>query len=420
METMVMNSIWKKNSSMKTVFTYIFLCLAAFLCSCKTRNHQNDPGVTIDNFRILWKTSITNGPAVLGLNPILFDSLVIMNTEYDLYGDQAAILFFDTVNGEIIDTWSDYIDGVAVYTSNCYYDNSDYLVLHTKGSTDCLNIRSKQRQWASKTNNKQSAYIYGNNGFVYTSHMFGEKTASVLRTPIDQNNWETFYTFTANGKMRPFFDGFGFGNLPNGDEIVLWQNRTRTPIDRMEVFAFNITADSLLWRNRDFLDFEVPFPPKVYNGKVYGALNDGLYCLDLETGETLWTRGYNSVFDHYYLPWAANYIGFYNDQLIVHGYGSKVLYLSPEDGSIFKAVDGYPNGHGEGDYSYYQGKLYFSAAAQLVITDITTGENLATPAKLGELNDIEIRSSITIDPETGKLYFQDGYYLYCVKQPKVL
>ena len=220
--------------------------------------------------------------------------------------------------------------------------------------------------------------------------------------------------------MSPFFDGIGFGSLPNGDEIVLWQNRTSTPIDRMEVFAYNITADSLLWRNRDFLNFEVPFPPKVYDGKVYGPLNDGLYCLDLETGETLWTRGYNSVFDHYYLPWAANYIGFYNDQLIVHGYGSKVLYLSPKDGSIFKAVDGYPNGHGEGDYSYYQGKLYFSAAAQLVITDIATGENLATPAKLGELNDIDIRSSITIDPETGKLYFQDGYYLYCVKQPKVL
>jgi len=415
-----MSFIWKKNSSSNKMFTYLFLSFNLAISSCKTRSNQNDPSKNVDVFQILWKTPITNGPAVLGLNPILFDSVVIMNTEYEIYDDKVALIFFDNTNGEVIDTWSDYIDGVAVYTSSSYYNKGEYLVLQTMHSTDCINLATRQRQWASTTNVRQSAFIYGNNGFVYTCQYSGEKTASVLRSPIDQNNWETIYSFTANGKMSPFFDGIGFGSLPNGDEIVLWQNRTRTPIDRMEVFAFNITADSLLWRNRDFLDFEVPFPPKVYNGKVYGPLNDGLYCLDLETGETLWTRGYNSVFDHNYLPWAANYIGFYNDQLIVHGYGSKVLYLSPKDGSIFKAVDGYPNGHGEGDYSYYQGKLYFSAAAQLVITDIATGENLATPAKLGELNDIEIRSSITIDPETGKLYFQDGYYLYCVKQPKVL
>jgi hypothetical protein len=47
-------------------------------------------------------------------------------------------------------------------------------------------------------------------------------------------------------------------------------------------------------------------------------------------------------------------------------------------------------------------------------------QNWLFPLSIEELNDIEIRSSIPIDPESGKRYFQDGFYLYCVKQPKVL
>jgi hypothetical protein len=47
-------------------------------------------------------------------------------------------------------------------------------------------------------------------------------------------------------------------------------------------------------------------------------------------------------------------------------------------------------------------------------------QNWLFPPSIEELNDIAIRSSITIDPEIGKRYFQDGFYLYCVKQPKVL
>ncbi|MGB0980304.1 MAG: PQQ-binding-like beta-propeller repeat protein, partial [Croceimicrobium sp.] len=266
----------------------------------------------------------------------------------------------------------------------------------------------------------QLAYVYGHNGFIYTSRQISSKTSVVLRSPINQKNWKTLYSFTPNGAMEPFFGAFGFGELPNGDDIVLWQNRSGTPLDRVEIFAYNISADTLLWRNRDFIGFDTPSSPRVYNGKVFGRFIGSIYCLDIETGETIWIKDYENSFENSFLPFGISFIGIFNDQLIALPNRGKILYLNPKNGNISNAVDGYPDGSGEGVFSEYQGKLYFTSSYQLVVTDIATGENLATPAKLGELNDIDIYSSITVDPESGKLYFQDGYYLYCVKQPKNL
>lgn len=373
-----------------------------------------------DQFEVQWKTPISSGPYITGMNPVLFDSLVIMSTEDNLHGKQAPILFIDSANGSVIDTWDDYIDGSTWYWTDKYYQEGDYLMLQTMHSNDCLNLKTRQRQWASTTNQSQSAFVYGNAGYVYTSHHIGTKTAKVLRSPIDQKNWQTIYTFTANGKMSPFFDGFGFGELPNGDEIVLWQNRSGSPLDRVEIFAYNISADTLLWRNRDFIGFDTPFSPKVFNGKVYGRFIGSVYCLDIETGETIWIKDLEPSFEHSFLPFGVVYLDYYHNQLIVHANRDKLLYLNPDNGNIKSSFDGYPDGSGEGDFSEYQGKLYFTSSYQLVVTDILSGENLASPAKLGVLNDIDIRSSITIDPASGKLYFQDGYYLYCVKQPKNL
>ena len=412
-----------KNSKLqKAPLSVIIFSTLSLLINCRAPIDSNPPFPTADQFKVLWKTPISYGPysPILGINPQLYDSMVVVNSSDNIYNSESPLIFIDTASGEVIDIWSNFIDGTTWYTTDQFYRKGKFLIMQTRHSTDCINLATRQRQWASTTNVRQSAFIYGNNGFVYTCQYADEKTASVLRSPIDQNNWETFYSFTANGKMIPFFDGIGFGSLPNGDEIVLWQNRSTHPIDRMEVFAYNITADSLLWRNRDFPGGDIPFSPQVHNGKVYGRYVSSVYCLDLETGETLWLRNLNTALGSGPVAAKINYIGFYDNQLIVNADRPKIAYLNQEKGFINRVVDGYPSGYGEGDYSYYQGKLYYTSAAQLVITDITTGENLATPAKLGELNDIEIRSSVTIDPETGKLYFQDGYYLYCVKQPKVL
>ena len=405
---------------MRVIYSAIrFLAIMAICDSCKTEAPPLPPDNS-NRFEILWKTPITYGPGVLGLNPILYDSLVIVNTEYELYDDFAAILFIDTTNGAVVDTWSDYIDGTTLYTSNKFYHEDDYLVLHTMRSTDVLNLKTRQRQWASTTNRNQSAFLNGDSGYIYTSHNIGTKTATVERTPIHQENWETVYSFTANGAMRPFFDGFGFASLPNGDQILLWQNRVSFPTSQLEIFAFNLTADTLLWRNRDFPGFELLFPPLVYQGKVYGPFIDSIYCLDLETGQTLWLKNIEPSFGPSFEPFGIVYMGIYNNQLLIKSNRSGMLYATTKTGSVNKVVEGYPEGNGEGEFSYWQGKLYFNSGLELAVTDIATGENLVTPANLGELADIDIYSSITVDPDNGKLYFQDGYFLYCVRQPKNL
>lgn len=407
-----------RNSMGKSLVT-ILICLGFWSCH-KPQKMISEPQVETDQFEILWKTPISPGPFVLGLNPILYDSLVIVNTEYEIYDDFAAVLFIDTATGTVVDTWSEYIDGTALYTSDKFYLEDDFLVLHTMRSTDVLNLNTRQRQWASTTNQDQSAFLYGNNGFVYTSHQIGAKTAKILRSPVDQKNWETVYSFTANGAMRPFFDGIGFGALDNGDEIVFWENRITHPYDKLEIFAYNLTADTLLWRNRDFPTADIPFPPRVYNGKVYGRYVESVYCIDLETGQMLWLKDYGTAFEQSGLAAKINYIGMYNDQLVVKPDCNTILFVDLEDGSIDKMVSGYEDGNPEGEFSYWQEKLYFNNGLQLAVTDLATGENLVTPENSRALEGITIYSSITVDPVYGKLYFQDGHYLYCVKQPEGL
>jgi hypothetical protein len=114
-----------------------------------------------------------------------------------------------------------------------------------------------------------------------------------MRTAVSSLAWDTVYSFTATDDYKPSFTGYGSGTLANGDEVVVWKSwstKINTTEERADVFAYNLTADSLMWRVSGFMEGAMTVPLQVQDGVVYGTLEHSAIAIDLATGNMLWQQ----------------------------------------------------------------------------------------------------------------------------------
>jgi outer membrane protein assembly factor BamB len=230
-------------------------------------------------------------------------------------------------------------------------------------------------------------------------------------------NWETVYSFTSSDRFVPAFSSMGFGQNNNGDKILVWKNRSYTTgnKDRTDIFAYNLDADSLLWRNTDFEIFGGILPLQVENNRVYGIVKRTVFCLDLSTGDSIWTNDFKGIVDNPILSTfdqGAMYLS--SQHIIIKGRSSYLVMLEKSNGKLFKVDNDLPDGIND-RFTYFEGKL-FLASSKLTIVDVQSGEILNDPNIMSDLFRM-IESKIAIDPDRRVMYFHNGRVLFCVKIP---
>jgi outer membrane protein assembly factor BamB len=393
------------------------IALGFILACCKEQSTPNPPAVP-DQLAILWKMPITPPEASsisLSMTPILYGDEVIFNTDYTLNGVHAPVLFLDTADGSVKRTWSG-LSGDA-YTSSTVVETNGYLVFGELTKVDCLNMASATTQWKS-TVPLLFPRLMAKNGYVYRGFPFNPignqyNSCALMRTAVSSLAWDTVYSFTATDDYKPSFTGYGSGTLANGDEVVVWKSWSRklnTQQHRAEIFAYNLTADSLMWRNSEFLDHANTIPLQVENGVVYGLIRTSAFAIDLATGNTLWRRDFNSINGD--VQFAALPFHLDGNYMLVQSQNvDKLYYLNKITGKLIREID-VPYRYDR--FAYFEGKL-FGAGIGLGIIDIASGENLAD--KYDQSVFRRWWSGITIDPDRRVFYCHDGYHAYCIKIP---
>jgi hypothetical protein len=398
---------------------YTFLAGLALAC-CKEPTPTPPPPAT-KKLEVVWKTLLVPNEnstfRTIAMTPILYGDEVIFNTEYTINGNPAPVLFLDTANGQIKRTWSGLSGGP--YNRNIVAHEGDYLLFGELTTVDCLNLNTAATAWSS---NVPLLFpdLYVSNGYVYRGFPFNPignqyNSCALMRTSVSTLAWDTVYSFTTTDDYKPSFTGYGSGILPNGDEVVVWKSWSRklnTQQHRADIFAYNLTADSLMWRNTDLKDDANTIPLKVENSIVYGLIKREAIAIDLATGSTIWRQDFSDQNPTFPLFFAIDDFYISMNHMIIKGPSDELFYLAKTTGKVVKTVQDMPTNYDR--YAYFEGKL-FGAGTEISIIDIASGENLLKDYDHSEFE--SWNSGITIDPDRRVFYCHDGEYAYCIKIP---
>ncbi|GGH65191.1 outer membrane protein assembly factor BamB family protein [Phaeocystidibacter marisrubri] len=352
------------------------------------------------------------------INPVMYKDVVVFSSDRVVNTVRSPVVFLDTATGEIRDYWTDFSDGPFTYLDESMAHEGQYLFLSGQRSVDCINMETHQTQWHGPAGDN-SPLIYVSDGFLYRGFEYDgmnptNNSAAIMRTPVDSRDWDTVYAFTRTDRYKPGFDSMGFGTLTNGDEVVVWKNRSITgSSDRTDIFAYNLTADTLLWRNMDFVEGSGVIPLKVERGVVYGLLRNHAVALDLATGNTIWSQDFNSVKASFPLQFYEGDFYINGNTMLIKGPAHEIMGLSIEDGSISWLRKDLDFGI-EDRFTYFEGKLFFTTT-ELAVIDVHTGERVLESSRVEHLGNLEGR--VTIDPIRRVMYMNNGLEALCVKIP---
>ena len=352
------------------------------------------------------------------MNPELYDDVVVFGTELKMKEMDAPILFMDTATGEVKDYWSDYIGEPAAYYGEKSQAFNKYLFLGSLTTVNCINLETRETQWRGNIKFNFPG-LYVNDGYLYRGISYrDEDYAALMRTPVSQMNWDTVFAFSRTDRRRPNFDAAGFGELFNGDKVIAWKNRSYVPgngfMDRTDIFAYNLSRDSLMWRNTELNHGSGPVPLIINDQKVYGLVNNHAFCLNLLNGDTLWIKDIRKVVRPTYdFGFFNGDLFIYNDALIIKSDSDELISLNKITGETKFVKQDIAVGFGD-RFTYFEGKLFFSAG-ELVIIDAQTGELLLDQAQANQIPGINSR--ILIDPNRRVMYFHNGREAFCVRIP---
>jgi hypothetical protein len=393
-----------------------------FSTSCK-KEVEPQPPTPPKQLEVVWKTRTVpefNGNTTNSLTPFLYGNEVVFSSWFNKkrgVGDR--VIFLDTANGKLNRSWGDLSS--TGYSEESVVHWGDYLLFGDQRRVECLNLLTGSTAWKGSVASTWTT-IYVHNGFAYRGFPYdyqnGEYNSCRLkRTPVDANAWQTVYDFTRTDNFHPGFVGCGFGNLPNGDEVVVWKNWsfTASNSNRVDIFAYNLTADSLMWRNTDFRKYGSVSALKVVGDAVYGSLSQNMFAVDLASGKTLWQQDFSG--QKLSLPISDPLFHVQGSYVIVKGPSDELIYVRKNYGTIWKVVYNVPQ-ISEG-YSYFENKL-FGIGGSISIIDIATGVNLLKGYDQSNVTTHSwhhANSRITIDPIRRVFYCHDGVYAYCIKIP---
>jgi outer membrane protein assembly factor BamB len=267
---------------------FLSILLTINLVSCKP---DDCPPKPVDNTSpILWKKKFEKTD--LSSTPMFYNGTIIAGHPssfgYSVYA-------LNAITGDSI--WSTHLAPGGKFEPRSGEETilyEDKIVFSDGYSFYVLKAGSGEIIWWKKKENIESD-VCVIDGYVYKTDYVNRNTSSVYRFNINTGLEEKLFTID-----RTEYGSNYSPNLlmpvkwihPSGDEVLVLQNRTygwhTGGSDKMDILAWNLTADSMLWY-RDSLDGSSSTArPAIDGNKVYFFGTWNAYCIDAATGNTLW------------------------------------------------------------------------------------------------------------------------------------
>ena len=226
---------------------------------------------------------------------------------------------------------------------------------------------------------------------------------------------DTIYTVYKEDGFEPGIEPGTIWINPKGDTVVIFQTRYvnfSTLEDKVDLFAYNMTADSLAWK----IDSITPTGnssihlPIISGDRIFFQGSQSATCIDAPTGAILWQRRFpGESFFH-----AANIL--VEDRLILNGTTEHIYAISTQTGDLL--WDNPNSGTTVDNMVHYKGVVYFGSDGdgKLHAVDINTGEELWAyeSPNAEEYPYAYFGNGITIDKQTGYLYTVDNVFAMCI------
>lgn len=375
--------------------------LLSFSCE-KPKDKQDDDEKEQVDLKIVWQNVVYNDSASAGFFPAQFTGDYVVFCSYGAYEGNPGFAVYHKETGERHPAWDhepdfDFLGHEHILDFGICGTNNDVLFMQPSTFDD------RVIAWDLNTGNKLWEKDLNDADYLHYSSSYG---SNIFLTRADKNNaWEELIALDAKtgtekiilheeaaGVYEDFYLPAGT-TLPNGDTLLVFSRRN-TGAESF-VYAFNLTADSIVWK-ADNISGAIPANE--------GIIADGYYlfqgyrnisCFDIQTGDFLWTEkpianandyiterrslyaqgkwfvnnNYGELFcydvssgnllwenkDSQLNTWFRTIIGYYNDRIYLHAgyntslpeeYGNSLRCLSANTGEVLWTTNG------PGKYAY--------------------------------------------------------------------
>jgi len=393
----------------------LFIFYLAISCHPDPTVNQ-DPG-DIPEINVLWKVPLVRDSLESStLNPSVFGNHVVGGGER-IFAASGEICRVDILTGKL--NW--YVD-CDIHTTplTSLKINNIFVGLCDDGFT-AYNINDGSIVWASDYNGGYQIGKFGDKIFnTHTSGTYPSTSSSLVMADINIGVWDTIYTLDIVDNYSTHIMPPGVMINDSNDTILYFQNRQWNFSEsdgKIDLYAYNMTADSLLWVNYDLDEVGNSSiqPPLIYDGKVYFRGSWVLYCFDAATGEKLWDRTFGADMFEDLLFGNTLVI---NDKLIVKTSGNSIYAFNPDVGNIIWQRSDV--GGTTCDMVAYKGNVYYGSVGngKIHVINATSGRIVKQFDSPGD-SDPEtphagFYKGVAIDSVTNRLFAGDGYYLYCI------
>jgi len=417
---------------MYKIFYLILAIIVIFACSKDDPSlYQIDNNGIVISQSYLWKSSLhednifhSNGYVEF---PVIYDENILIPTT-DSNGNQYLSLI-STTNGEIEWKWNDILEETFSNDLELYgLFKQDNLLTWQKGSRSyCINLKDGSTQWKLKREFSFHSKLFGKNNTYYClgnpekypgyDILLGYK--GDIRTGEIEEFLEPDFSFEFSIDIRCCdvteivpYEIDGINHL-----VVVYQELTSNSIWNFQSFLGLYNEERNEWvydrkiMNEPNLNGVSLAPPVIYNNKFYANIGHELVCHDIITGEQVWKRQFEQDF---------MFSGFIieEDKIIANNENKTLYCLDPETGhSIWE-------GEGAGTssrMSYLNGIVYFVGGSdgKLHAVDIETGQTVwrLDAKKLEGSEALFKTNAVYVIPgensEKGKVIALTHMYAYC-------
>ncbi|MFZ1495805.1 MAG: PQQ-binding-like beta-propeller repeat protein, partial [Saprospiraceae bacterium] len=347
---------------MKVIILSIIL-LTIFACTPPEMPTPTPPPCVnnCDTFPLteVWQKPIKSDTTESNLQEALvIENNILFKKIFD--GNREVLQLKDGTTGETIWNWKDEtnsIDDGGSITQTRYSDNNILAAAHRH----IFNINSATgiTNWHSTVPNPGSGgvqlSVFNNLAFHCRKNGWPATSASVTCTNINAPSWDTLFTIYKKGTFYPDPGAPSIYVNAVGDTILLnvaiyWNSTTQYA----NLYAFNKTKDTMLW-SLDSIDYALsPNPAPIKNGTLYIAGWTKVLSINIETGQINWEKENfaNALLD--------NGLILINNSLYINTSGNDGLYcLDANTGAKLGKSSNYGN---VGELKHYNGRIYFTSA----------------------------------------------------------
>lgn len=377
------------------MFLYIFLVIASFYAcndnvidlpcaqdpcdsnACKPENCVEERDSTFLGLDTLWsiQADVIKGSIT---KIIQSDQHVFLNL---LLPQGYDVLCFSKDDGSMIWRYNSY--PVDRFDDMHYDPISNRIILQQRNTVLGLdpmngNLLTEKKVFEGQRN-RTGAFGKLLNGYYYIPMETNNRSVggAVRSKTTDLLDWEWAYRITQQEMdgIEPSTDSYNLWIHPGtGDEILLLQHRTAFPRKRIDLVAYNMTADTMYWWHKDIEpDGNSNIGQiAIVDGKALFQGSQTLHCYDIESGNFEWKIQYNGSPNRSYMSAFANIVDMKNGNIIAtvkersqQGFDDKYItqIIDLNNGNIVKELDihtGYIN------RVYLNGYLFGSGKERIV------------------------------------------------------